>query len=87
MGQGVAMAGQSDWEAPVPEERFPLALKYQLISSSFAFITLSSSEMVYRINCLQRASCLTRSGSDLDRDITVKGHLKSWLLIGRTQGI
>ena len=76
MGQGGAMAGQSDWEATVPEGRFPLA-----------FITLSSSEMVYRINCLQRASCLTRSGSDLDRDITVKGHLKSWLLIGRTQGI
>ena len=55
--------------------------------SSFAFITLSSSEMVYRINCLQRASCSTRLGSDLNRDITEKSHLKSWLLIGRIQGI
>ena len=27
MGQRGAMAGQSDWEAPVPEGRFPLTVK------------------------------------------------------------
>ena len=32
VGQGSAVAGQSDWEAPVPEGRFPLAVNYQLMS-------------------------------------------------------
>ena len=32
MGQGGAMAGQSDWEAPVPEGKFPHIVKTEGVS-------------------------------------------------------
>ena len=49
------MAGQSDWEAPVPERRFPLFVKKSDLISSIALPDISYSVLASVINCLQRA--------------------------------
>ena len=41
------MAGQSDWEAPVQEGRFPLAVNYKLINYPFCF-----HQLFLRCNCI-----------------------------------
>ena len=44
------MAGQSDWEAPVPEGRFPLTVK----TSDYIFQIVQPCIHCIDINCLQR---------------------------------